>query len=171
MSWGGSEFSAESAYDSYFTSTTVNPGIVFFAAIGDSGAGVIWPSSSPNVVSVGGTTLNVTSTGALISETAWSDSGGGVSAYETQPAYQANYGLTYAKRACPDVSFDANPNTGVSVYDSTPYEGESGWWDVGGTSVGAPSWAAIQALGLSTGDSNFYQDAAPSATTPHTSET
>ena len=140
-------------------------GIVFFASSGDNGAGVIWPSSSPNVVSVGGTTLNVTSTGALISETAWSGSGGGVSAYEPQPAYQANYGLTYAKRASPDVSYDADPNTGVYVYDSTPYEGESGWWDVGGTSVGAPQWAAIQALGLSTGNSNFYQDAAPSATT------
>src|SRR5208283_106631 len=109
MSWGDSEFSSEtqSAYDGTFTSTS---GIIFFASSGDSGAGVIWPSSSPNVVSVGGTTLNVTSTGALISETAWSDSGGGVSAYETQPAYQANYGLNYTKRATPDVSYDANPN-------------------------------------------------------------
>jgi len=163
ISWGGSEFSTEGADDSYFTSTTVNPGIVFFAAIGDSGKGVIWPSVSPNVVSVGGTTLNVTSTGALISETAWSDSGGGVSAFESQPAYQANCGLSYAKRACPDVSFDADPSTGVSVYDSTPDDGKSGWWGVGGTSVGAPSWAAIQALGLSAGDSNFYQDGSPSS--------
>src|SRR5208337_1467923 len=156
MSWGSSEFSTESTYDSYFTSTS---GIVFFASSGDNGAGVIWPSSSPNVVSVGGTTLDVTSTGALISETAWSGSGGGVSAYEPQPAYQTNYGLTYAKRSTPDVSYDADPNTGVYVYDTTPYEGESGWWDVGGTSVGAPQWAAIQALGLSANNVNFYQDA------------
>ena len=163
MSWGDNEFSTENTYDSYFTSTS---GIVFFASSGDNGATVIWPSSSPNVVSVGGTTLNVTATGALISETAWDESGGGVSAYEKQPNYQANYGLTYTERATPDVSFDANPSTGVSVYDSTPYNGnETGWFVVGGTSVGAPSWAAIQALGLTTGNNNFYQDAAPSSTT------
>jgi subtilase family serine protease len=161
MSWGGSEFSTEhTTYDSYFTT----PGIVFFASSGDNGAGVIWPSSSPNVVSVGGTTLNINQiTGAFISETAWSGSGGGVSAYEPQPTYQANYGLTYAKRSTPDVSYDANPNTGVYVYDTTPYQGAKGWWDVGGTSIGAPQWAAIQALGQTTGNSNFYQDGSPSS--------
>ena len=159
MSWGGSEFSTETSYDSYFSAT----GITFFASSGDNGAGVIWPSSSPNVVGVGGTTLNLNSNGGVISETAWSGSGGGVSAYETQPTYQTNYGLTYARRAVPDVSYDANPNTGVYVYDTTPYEGSSGWWMVGGTSVGAPQWAAIQALGLSADNINFYTDAASSS--------
>jgi subtilase family serine protease len=159
MSWGGSEFSTETSYDSYFSAA----GITFFASSGDSGAGVIWPSSSPNVVGVGGTTLNLNSNGAVTSETAWSGSGGGVSAYEAMPAYQMSYGLTYARRAVPDVSYDADPNTGVYVYDSTPYEGSSGWWDVGGTSVGAPQWAAIQALGLSANNINFYEDAASSA--------
>jgi len=160
MSWGGSEFSTENAYDSYFN----NAGITFFASSGDSGAGVIWPSSSPNVVSVGGTTLNLDSAGNLLSpETAWRGSGGGVSAYEPKPGYQTSYGLTYARRAVPDVSYDADPNTGVYVYDSTPYQGLSGWWVVGGTSVGAPQWAAIQALGLTTGNSNFYQDGSPSS--------
>jgi subtilase family serine protease len=159
MSWGGSEFSTETSYDSYFNAA----GITFFASSGDSGAGVIWPSSSPNVVGVGGTTLNLDSSGAVISETAWSGSGGGVSGYEARPTYQANYGLTYARRAVPDVSYDADPNTGVLVYDSTPYQGSSGWWVVGGTSAGAPQWAAIQALGLSANNNNFYQDAASSA--------
>jgi subtilase family serine protease len=159
MSWGGSEFSTETSYDSYFATS----GIVFFASSGDNGAGVIWPSSSPNVVSVGGTTLNVDQSGAVTSETAWSGSGGGVSAYEPRPAYQANYGLTYAKRSTPDVSYDADPNTGVYVYDSTPYQGAKGWWVVGGTSVGAPQWAAIQALGQTTGNTNFYQDGSPSS--------
>ncbi|HXX88051.1 MAG TPA: hypothetical protein VEH86_06375 [Candidatus Acidoferrum sp.] len=159
MSWGGSEFSTETAYDSYFTA----PGITFFASSGDSGAGVIWPSSSPNVVGVGGTTLNLNSNGAVTSETAWSGSGGGVSAYEAMPSFQTSYGLTYTARAVPDVSYDADPNTGVYVYDSTPYQGSAGWWDVGGTSAGAPQWAAIQALGLSAGNNNFYQDAASSA--------
>jgi subtilase family serine protease len=158
MSWGGSEFSTETSYDSYFSTA----GITFFASSGDSGAGVIWPSSSPNVVGVGGTTLNLDSSGAVISETAWSGSGGGVSAYEAKPAYQTNYGLTYARRAAPDVSYDADPNTGVYVYDSTPYQGSAGWWIVGGTSAGAPQWAAIQALGLSANNNNFYQDAASS---------
>jgi subtilase family serine protease len=156
MSWGGSEFSTETSYDSYFSTA----GITFFASSGDSGAGVIWPSSSPNVVGVGGTTLDLGSSGAVTSETAWSGSGGGVSAYETHPTYQTNYGLTYARRAVPDVSYDADPNTGVYVYDSTPYQGSSGWWVVGGTSAGAPQWAAIQALGLSANNNYFYQDAA-----------
>lgn len=158
MSWGGSEFPTEHNYDSYFSKT----GVVFFASAGDNGAGVIWPSSSPNVVSVGGTTLNLDTTGAFVSETSWSGGGGGVSAYEQQPAHQTNYGLSYAKRSIPDVSYDADPNTGVMVYDSTPYDSATGWWTVGGTSAGAPQWAAIQALGLSTGNSNFYLDAAQS---------
>jgi subtilase family serine protease len=111
------------------------------------------------VVGVGGTTLNLASNGAVVSETAWSGSGGGVSHYESKPVYQTSYGLTYARRAVPDVSYDADPNTGVLVYDSTPYQGFSGWWVVGGTSAGAPQWAAIQALGLSANNNNFYQDA------------
>jgi hypothetical protein len=48
-------------------------------------------------------------------------------------------------RDLPDVSYDADPNTGVAVYDSVPYLGQSGWWVVGGTSLGAPSWSAILA--------------------------
>jgi subtilase family serine protease len=156
MSWGGSEFSTESSYDSYFTSSY---GATFFASSGDSGAGVSWPAVSTNVIGVGGTTLNLASNGAVVSETAWSGSGGGVSHYESKPVYQTSYGLTYVQRAVPDVSYDADPNTGVLVYDSTPYQGFSGWWVVGGTSAGAPQWAAIQALGLSANNNNFYQDA------------
>jgi len=156
MSWGASEFSTESSYDSHFTS---NYGAIFFASSGDSGAGVIWPSTSPNVVAVGGTTL--TFSGALVSETAWSGSGGGLSKYESEPSYQTTYGVSGAngKRAVPDVSYDADPNSGVSVYDSTPYSGATGWWQVGGTSAGAPQWAAIQSLGLSVSNNNLYQDA------------
>ncbi|MGD0052860.1 MAG: hypothetical protein ABSD03_13750 [Vulcanimicrobiaceae bacterium] len=48
-------------------------------------------------------------------------------------------------RQMPDVSFEADPDTGVAVYDSLSYQGETGWWLVGGTSVGAPSWSAILA--------------------------
>jgi subtilase family serine protease len=157
MSWGGVEFSGETAYDSYF----VYSGVTFFASSGDSGAGVIYPSSSPNVVAVGGTTLNLNSDGSFSSETAWSGSGGGVSSQETEPAYQVAYGVlgTSGHRGVPDVSYNADPNTGVLVYDSTPYNGQTGWWIVGGTSAGAPQWAAIQALGLSCSNANFYVDA------------
>jgi subtilase family serine protease len=158
MSWGGSEFSTESSYDSYFTSSY---GATFFASSGDSGAGVSWPAVSANVVGVGGTTLTFTGGGAVSSETAWSGSGGGISAYVTEPSYQITYGVAGAngKRAVPDVSYDADPGSGVSVYDSTPYYGSTGWWQVGGTSAGAPQWAAIQSLGLSATNNNFYADA------------
>jgi hypothetical protein len=158
MSWGGSEFSGESSYDSYFTSSY---GATFFASSGDNGAGVSWPAVSANVVGVGGTTLTFTGSGSVSSETAWSGSGGGISAYATGPAYQVTYGVPGAngKRAVPDVSYDANPSSGVSVYDSTPYSGSTGWWQVGGTSAGAPQWAAIQSLGLSATNNNFYTDA------------
>jgi subtilase family serine protease len=157
MSWGGSEFSGESSYDSYFTSSY---GATFFASSGDNGAGVSWPAVSANVIGVGGTTLTFTG-GTVSSETAWSGSGGGISAYVTEPSYQVSYGVTVTNgyRGVPDVSYDADPFSGVSVYDSTPYSGSTGWWQVGGTSAGSPQWAAIQSLGLSATNNNFYADA------------
>jgi subtilase family serine protease len=156
MSWGGPEFSGESSYDSDFTSSY---GATFFASSGDNGAGVNWPAVSSNVVGVGGTTLNLNPSGSVASETGWSGSGGGVSAYEPEPSYQPTYGVkgTGGFRGVPDVSYDANPNTGVAVYDTYGY---SGWILVGGTSAGSPQWAAIQALGRSASNANFYVDAA-----------
>jgi subtilase family serine protease len=148
ISWGGSEFSTETSYDSYFTSQY---GAIFFASSGDTGGALIWPSSSVNVISVGGTTLTQGASG--YTETAWSGSGGGVSAYEPTPAYQS--GLDYSNRATPDVSYNANPNTGFAVYDSYGY---SGWLVVGGTSCGAPQWAAIQALGKTVTSNTLYTD-------------
>ncbi len=124
------------------------PGIAFFASSGDHAEEVIYPASSVNVVGVGGTTLNLALDGTVISETGWSGSGGGKSDYEPLPSYQSNYGLTTSKRTVPDVSYNADPSTGVSVY----YNGF--WYIVGGTSAGAPQWAAIHALGLSA--SNVY---------------
>jgi subtilase family serine protease len=142
-SWGGSEFSSESSYNSHFS----HPGVTYFASSGDSGAGVSWPASSPYVVSVGGTTLNVDPSGNYLSESAWSGSGGGLSAYVSRPAYQDVVSqLVGASRGNPDIAFDADPNTGVAVYDTTRYQGQSGWYVVGGTSLSAPAWAAIVAL-------------------------
>ena len=145
MSWGGSEFSGETTYDNYFASQS----ITFFASSGDTGGAVIWPSSSVNVISVGGTTLTQGTSG--YTETAWSGSGGGVSAYESKPAYQS--GLVYSNRATPDVSYNADPNTGYAIYDNYGY---SGWLVVGGTSCGAPQWAAIQALSKSVSSAALY---------------
>ena len=146
LSWGASEFSGESSFDGVFTTPSGHNGITFVASSGDS-AVVEYPSASPNVLSVGGTTLNVTSNGTYVSETAWSDSGGGLSAFEPGQSFQTAAltasGLPTTARATPDVAFDANPSTGVSVFDSV---GGLGWVTVGGTSVGAASWSGLIAI-------------------------
>ncbi|MDB5358447.1 MAG: pcp 2 [Phycisphaerales bacterium] len=148
MSWGGSEFYGQTAYDSLFTTPAGHTGVTFVAASGDSGSwwGPQWPASSPNVLSVGGTSLTLAnSTGTYGSETGWGGSGGGVSRVESEPGYQSNAQGTGA-RTTPDVSYNANPNTGFAVYDSVPYQGQSGWSVIGGTSAGAPQWAALVAI-------------------------
>ncbi len=144
-SWGGSEFSSEHSYDSHF----VHSGVGFFVSAGDAGLPAEYPSASPNVISVGGTTLHF-SGGSFTSETGWSGGGGGCSAYETANSSQSSfsgYGQVSCsgKRATPDVSLDADPASGVSVYDSTKYSGQSGWFTVGGTSASSPMWAARSA--------------------------
>lgn len=141
MSWGSSEFSSESSYDSHFTTPAGHSGVTFVASSGDSGGVVEWPAASPNVLSVGGTTLSLNPDNTWRSETVWSGSGGGVSRYESSPSYQS--GLGYSRRATPDVSYDANPSTGFYVYDTYGYGGVMG---VGGTSAGAPQWAALVAI-------------------------
>jgi len=145
-SWGGSEFSGETGYDSHFS----QPGVSFFASSGDSGTPAQYPSASPNVISVGGTTLHL-SGGTLVSETGWSGSGGGCSVYETATAAQSSFSQypqvgCAGTRATPDVSLDADPASGVSVYDTTRYQGQRGWWTVGGTSASSPMWAARSAV-------------------------
>ena len=152
MSWGSTETSSQLAYDSHFTTN----GKVYFASSGDAGGVVSWPSSSPNVVSVGGTSLTMTTTG--YTETAWSGGGGGVSSIETKPGYQIGVTDSYSlsKRATPDVSYNADPNNGFLVYDSYGYNGGRGWFAVGGTSAGAPQWAAIDTFGNTATNPNFY---------------
>ena len=134
MSWGGSEFSSQTYYDRYFTQS----GVVYFASSGDS-PGVIWPSTSPNVVSVGGTSISRNPTnGAFQQEMAWQSGGGGPSLYEPRPSYQnAISAIVQTKRGTPDVAAVADPSTGVWIYDYP------NWYIVGGTSVAAPIWAGI----------------------------
>ena len=147
MSWGGSEFSSESSYDSYFTTPSGHGGVTFVAASGDSGSPVSYPAISPNVLSVGGTTLDLNSQGGYGSETGWSDSGGGISAYESQPSYQKRVVTqSTTHRTNPDVAYDADPNTGFPVYDSYNNPASSPWGQWGGTSDAAPQWAALIAI-------------------------
>ncbi len=148
MSWGFNEFPGETQYDSDFTT----PGITYIAAAGDS-PGVDYPAASPDVLSVGATTLNLNGSGGYGSETAWYDSGGGYSQFEAELAYQESV-QSSGERSTPDVAFDGDPNTGASVY-FTPATGggywnwntpQGSWQTVGGTSLGTPAWAGIIAI-------------------------
>jgi kumamolisin len=143
MSWGSFEFNGENLSDSHFTT----PKVVYFASSGDS-AGVEYPSTSPNVVSAGGTTLSMNfSSGFFQQELAWENTGGGPSLYETTPIYQTAISGLNGARGTPDIAFDSDPATGVWVYDSTPLDGIGGpsspWWIVGGTSVASTSLAGV----------------------------
>jgi subtilase family serine protease len=154
-SWGGSEFSGETSYDSHFT----RAGVSYFVSAGDAGLPAEYPSASRNVISVGGTTLHF-SGGSFTSETGWADGGGGCSQYETATSAQGSF-AAYAqvgcggKRATPDLSLDADPASGASVYDTVRYQGGSGWWQVGGTSLASPMAAAHTAVRGTLVDSTF----------------
>jgi hypothetical protein len=145
MSWGGGEFSSEASFDSVFKTPTGHTGVTFIASSGDTGAPISYPAASPNVLSVGGTTLNVDSSGNILSESAWSGSGGGVSSFEAEPSFQKS-AIAASGRANPDVSYDANPNTGFPVYDSFNNGTSAPWSQFGGTSDAAPQWAGLIAL-------------------------
>ncbi len=139
MSWGSSEFAAEVATDPIFTT----PKVVYFASAGDR-PGVSYPSASPNVISVGGTSLSFdVATGTFKRETTWQSTGGGVSAFEPRPHYQDGIAdVVGTHRGTPDVASNANPYTGVWVFNSLTL-GVPAWYVVGGTSVSSPTWAGI----------------------------
>jgi hypothetical protein len=122
-------------------------GITFVGASGDSGqaAGSDWPAVSPDVLSVGGTSLYLNAAGQDVGEVAWSGNGGGQSHYVSEPGYQRSLQGS-GKRATPDVAFVGDPQTGVEVYQTSPYTGLGSWQVVGGTSLGTPAWAAIIAI-------------------------
>ena len=141
MSWGSGEFSSQTSYASHFTQKNVT----FVASSGDTGGAIEWPASSQYVLAVGGTSLTVNADGTYGSETGWNGSGGGISAFETKPSYQQYVTQNATQRTNGDVSYNADLNTGYSVYDSN-YNGSAGWLQVGGTSAGAPQWAALVAL-------------------------
>lgn len=139
-SYGSNEFPGQTYYDSHFN----RPGVAITFSSGDSGYGAQYPASSRYVTAVGGTTLFLNSDKSYNSETAWSGSGSGCSAYESKPIWQLDSGC--ANRTVADVSADANPNTGAAVYNSVRYAGQRGWFKVGGTSLSSPIIAGIYAL-------------------------
>ncbi len=154
-SYGAPEFNGETSYDSQFT--TPNNNVAFVYSTGDLGAPGEYPAYSPNVVAVGGTSLYTLSIkGQYGSEIGWSlrsdpgqptsASGGGVSLYEPTPSYQSSNGVNYGMRSVPDVSWLADPNTGVYIVDTLDIGG-SGLGVEGGTSLAAPMWAGLIALG------------------------
>ncbi len=168
-SWGECEANSGTSelasLDTIFTQAAAQ-GQAIFAAAGDSGAydcgtsslAVDSPADDPHVVGVGGTTLNVGGGGTYSSESVWGSGseggGGGYSTYFSKPAYQTGPGVdSNTSRHVPDVSADADPNTGYSIYCSITAAGcssSSPWTVVGGTSAAAPLWAAL------TTDTNGY---------------
>jgi subtilase family serine protease len=151
-SWGtGSEYAGELSESAHFN----HPGIAITVASGDSGYERFgFPAASPDVIDAGGTTLRVTSSGGVYSwagETTWSGSGSGCSLYFSPQTWQtAASGWSFTgcggARGVADVAADADPNTGAAVYDSTKYNGRSGWFQVGGTSLASPLIAGVYAL-------------------------
>jgi subtilase family serine protease len=142
-SYGGSEYAAS---DPAFS----HAGVVIVASAGDDGyaEGSLQPCSFASVVCAGGTSLTTANNARGWSEVVWNDSygatGSGCSSEVSKPSWQTDKGCT--KRSQSDVSFDADPATGVAVYDSYAYEGYEGWLVFGGTSVASPSLASVFAL-------------------------
>lgn len=148
MSFGQTEFSGETSFDSLFTTPSGHIGITFVASTGDFGQPGSYPAYSPNVLAVGGTTLSADGSGNYIGESGWSGSGGGVSTIESQPTYQNGVVNQFSttRRTTPDIAFDADPNSGVPVYDSWDFGTSAPWAQFGGTSFSAPSWSALLAI-------------------------
>jgi len=133
MSWGSDDNASFASYDQnlsnkYLVTPTGHAGITFVASSGDSGV-PSFPSTSPNVLAVGGTNLYLNSSGAITNETPWNLSGGGTS-------------QEFPGRKVPDVAYNAG--VGVAVYDT--FGPDHGWVSIGGTSAGAPQWAALVAI-------------------------
>jgi hypothetical protein len=173
-SWGGPESGTD---DQAFN----HPGVAITAASGDDGylnwdqyatrgepgspyfKGADYPASSPHVISTGGTSLTLDAGGAWQSESAWNSEGGGGSGCSESlptPAWQSHV-QDWAEVGCgrhranADVAADADPASGVNVYDSIPYPYEEAgkklstvlhWVPIGGTSVASPIIASMVAL-------------------------
>ena len=161
-SWGLSETYTSGAFvqaENQIFMQMAAQGQTIYAAAGDAGAydngttlSVDDPASQPLVSGVGGTRLSVDSFGNYVSETTWSyafgpgeGGGGGISTFWSLPTWQQGFSnasnlASSTMRNVPDVSMDADPETGYAIY----FNGQ--WQVFGGTSCGAPLWAAFNAL-------------------------
>jgi len=139
-SYGGPEFSTETSYATYYN----HPGVAITASNGDSGYGATVPAGFNTLTAVGGTSLSTSTNSRGWTETVWSGTGSGCSRYIGKPSWQ--HDANCSRRMIGDVAYDADPYTGVAVYDSYAYQGQSGWLVFGGTSAGAPAIAAIYGL-------------------------
>ena len=149
ISWGICEDYVDTytlnAYDAVFQSA-VKKGSTICVASGDNGykdngttISVDFPASSPNVLSVGGTSLSATNN-IYNNESAWNGSGGGYSKIFNKPNYQNvsnNKILSKSNFRCvPDICSNADPNTGYIIYINGKY------YVIGGTSASAPMIAS-----------------------------
>ena len=166
QSWGASEMTLKDAagqaeiqnWDALYKQATTQDGLTIFSSSGDNGATdyadinetqfsstptTSFPADDPWITSVGGTSLN--RSGTAFSEIAWNQSGGGFSSFFSTPTYQQGLpvsiqNLQQKRRGVPDVSADADPYTGLAMY-------QNGMWSTaGGTSASAPLWSALMAI-------------------------
>jgi subtilase family serine protease len=142
MSWGLPE-TRDRRGDYQFVATNVS----FFASSGDTGNPGLWPAASSDVTAVGGTKLNTNADGGYSSEHSFSAAGGGLSAFFPAATHQVPFtpDNPLGKRGIPDISYHADFNKGFAVYSST-FGTLPGWHQIGGTSGGAPQWAALVAI-------------------------
>jgi subtilase family serine protease len=158
MSYGATE--TPSFYSNGYNTVFENLSAQYVASSGDDGEEVLVPAASPNVLSIGGTTLtggestNYAESPGPYNEVGWSGSGGGISSYSSVPTYQIGWS-SFSNRSVPDVSYNAG--SFASVYYTDPITLDSGWVSVGGTSAGTPQWAAILARRNSAGNVIKYQ--------------
>ncbi|MER7671726.1 protease pro-enzyme activation domain-containing protein [Kitasatospora sp. NPDC096128] len=155
ISWGSCEpdttASSMTAVDNAFKQAAAQ-GISIFSASGDDGSrdctrstsgatvkSVDFPASSPHQTGVGGTNLQVTGGNGYSSESAWSTAGGGVSTVFAKPSWQTGTGINGTMRTVPDVSSNADPQSGFAVYTG------GAWQVIGGTSAAAPLWSGYAA--------------------------
>ncbi|HEX4775056.1 MAG TPA: S8 family serine peptidase [Candidatus Saccharimonadales bacterium] len=142
-SYGGPEYTGETAYDSRYRKA----GVIVLVSSGDNGYGTNYPAANNNIVAVGGTTLKMSGS-KVLSETAWEGAGSGCSAYENKPAWQ--HDKKCQMRSIADIAADADPASGAAIYDSYASGGRSGWFTVGGTSLAAPLVAGMVAASQAT---------------------
>ena len=152
MSWGLLQGPGMDAYQQYFTTPAGHTPITFVASTLDNGLrypnNLYWPSVSPNVLAVGGTSMTLDADGNYLGETGWGPGTGGISTYFAQPDYQKGIVTQSTQyRTVPDVSYHAdNSNEGFAVYSTVRINGQTGWFNAYGDSAGAPQWAALIAI-------------------------